>query len=73
MKIYLHLPDEAVPVWCPVEAEHLEGDIYQIVEINSDPDGTRWAFNTGAKVRCKLTPTSDGQETILVAYEEILD
>jgi hypothetical protein len=72
VKIYLDLPDEAVAVWCPVEAAHLGGDVYQITEINADPEDTRWAFGTGAKVRCRPKLTRDGKETILVAYEQVL-
>ena len=73
MKIYVDLPDEMVAVWCPVEAELVAGDVYKIVEINSDPVDTRWAFDTGATVRCRPTLTRDGKETILVAYEQVLD
>jgi hypothetical protein len=72
MKIYVDLPDELVAVWCPVEAVHIHDDIYQIVEVNSDPDDTRWPFATGAKVRCRPTLTRDEpRQTILVAYEAI--
>jgi hypothetical protein len=71
MKIYVDLPDELVAVWCPVEAVHLRDDVYQIVQINDDPEDTRWAFNTGAKVKCRPTQTRDGNETILVAFEEV--
>jgi hypothetical protein len=73
LKIYVDLPDEFVAVWYPVEAVHLGGDIYQIVQVNDDPEDTRWAFDTGAKVRCRPTLTRDGKATILVAYEEISD
>ncbi len=71
MKIYVDLPDEMVSVWCPVEAELVKGDVYKIVEVNSDPVDTRWAFDTGTKVRCRPTVTRDGKETILVAYEQV--
>jgi hypothetical protein len=71
VKIYVDSPDELVAVWCPVEAVHIQGDVYQIVEVNSDPEDTRWAFNTGAKVRCKPTLTRDGKETILAAHEGV--
>jgi hypothetical protein len=71
VKIYVDLPDELVAVWCPVEAIHVREDVYEIVEVNSDPKDTRWAFGTGAKVRCRPTPTRDGKETIFVAYEEV--
>jgi hypothetical protein len=73
MKIYVDLPDELVAVWCPVEAVHIGNDVYQITESNSDPEDTRCAFNTGAKVRCRPTLTQDGKERILVAYEEVSD
>lgn len=73
MKIYVDLPDEMVAVWCPVEAERVGGDVYKIVEVNSDPEDTKWAFDTGANVRCRPTLTRDGKETILVAYEQVMD
>ena len=72
VKIFVDLPDELVAVWCPVEAVHLGGDMYQMTEVNADPEDTRWAFDTGAKVRCRPTPTRDRKETILVAYEQVL-
>lgn len=71
MKIYVDLLDEGTNVWCPVEAVHIRDDMYQIIEVNSDPEVTRWAFDTGATVRCRPTLTSDERETILVAYEQI--
>jgi hypothetical protein len=70
VKIYVDLLDEGTPVWCPVEAVQLEGDVYQIVEVNRDPEDTKWGFKTGARVRCRSTTTTDGGEIILVAYEE---
>jgi hypothetical protein len=70
VKIYVDLPDELVAVWCPVEAVHVRDDIYEIVEINADPEDTRWAFGTRAKVRCRPTATRDGKEIVLVAFEE---
>ena len=70
MKIYVDLPDELVAVWCGVEAVHVSGDVYQITEVNGDPEDTRWAFDTGAMVRCRPTLTRDGKQTILVAYEQ---
>jgi hypothetical protein len=73
LKIYVDLPDELVAVWCPVEAVHVGGDVYQIVQVNDDPVDARWAFKTGAKVRCRPTSTRDGKEIILVAYEEVSD
>ena len=73
MKIYVDLPDEFAAVWCPVEATQVRDDLYRIVEVNSDPQDTRWAFNTGALVRCRPTLTRDGKQTILVAYEQVFE
>ena len=70
MTIYVDLPDEAVAVWCPVEAAHIRDDVYEIVQVNDDPADTRWAFATGAWVRCKPWKTREGDE-ILVAFEEV--
>jgi hypothetical protein len=69
MKIYVDLPDELVAVWCPVEAVHIKDDVYQIIQVNDDPEDTDGLLNTGAKVRCKTQTTREGEE-ILVAYEE---
>jgi hypothetical protein len=68
--IYVSLLDEGTNVWCPVEAVHVRNDVYQIVEVNSDTENTRWAFETGAKVTCRPTLTNDRKETILVAYKQ---
>ena len=70
MRIYVDLPDELVAVWCRVEAAHIRDDVYQITQINDDPEDTRWAFSTGTKVRCKRQATREGEQ-ILVAYEEV--
>jgi hypothetical protein len=77
MKIYVDLPDELVSAWCPVEAEALGGDVYRIIEVNTDPVDTRWAFDTGATVRCKwISNVSEDRSKnvqILVAYEQVFD
>jgi len=70
MKIYVDLLDEGTQVWRPVEAVQLDRDTYLMVEVNADPQGERWAFSTGARVRCRPIHPSDGKE-ILVAYTEI--
>jgi hypothetical protein len=70
LKIYVDLPDELVAVWCPVEAVHIRDGVYQVTQFNDDPEDTRWAFNTRAKVRCKARTTRDGEQ-ILVADEEV--
>lgn len=48
--IYVYMPDEAVEVWRPVEAEPV-GDAFRIV--GGCPDGERWEFQPGDVVRCE--------------------
>ena len=60
--IYVQLLDEGIECWRPVEAEHVEGDRYRIIE--TPPDGERWAFPSGSVVRCS-PQLLQGSETIL--------
>jgi hypothetical protein len=56
MKIYVDLLDEGTAVWCPVKALHLHDDVYQIVEVNSDPEDTRWAFESSMQTNAHKRP-----------------
>ncbi|MEO5923896.1 MAG: hypothetical protein ABIR70_08730 [Bryobacteraceae bacterium] len=51
------------------------GDVYRIVGINHDPVDTRWAFSTGAIVKCRwidnMSVTEMRNTEMLVAYEEM--
>lgn len=60
LKIYVDLPDELVAVLCAVEAVHIRDNVYQITQVNDDPEDTRWAFNTGARCVAKLKPQETG-------------
>jgi len=71
VKIYVELLEEGTSVSRPVEAVQVGTDVYQIVEENLDIEDEKWAFISGAKVRCRLVPTSEGKDSILVAYEEV--
>jgi hypothetical protein len=69
--IYVYLPEEAVDVWRPVAAEHLEGDVYRIVD--GPPSDEVWQFNQGDIVRCRARRLSgDGGRLTdcLVAFEK---
>ena len=72
MKIYVELRGEGTQVWRPVEALHVQGDLYRITQTNARPDDEDWAFGTGCIVRCKQKRTQEG-ELILVAHEETMD
>ena len=68
--IYVYLPDEAVDVWRPVEAERVDEALYRIISENPDPEDERWEFATGEIVRCVPKVFSDG-EGHLVAVERV--
>ena len=70
--IHVFLPKEAVPVWAPVDAEHLHDDVYRILDCRGEDDEVE--FEKGALVRCKMRKLSgDGGKLgdVLVAYEAV--
>lgn len=58
--IYIELLNEGTFCLRPVNATHIEDDVYQITSTNTDPDDEEWAFNTGDKVRCVMQVFSGG-------------
>jgi hypothetical protein len=56
--IYIYLPDEAVDVWRPVQAEKLEADLYRV--LGPVPEGEVWQFQPGSIVRVQSTRLEDG-------------
>jgi hypothetical protein len=72
MKIYLELLGEGTPVWRPVEAVHIQDDLYRISQVNAQRDDECWPFETDSIVRCMSKTTQEG-DVILVAYERAND
>jgi len=70
VQIYVYLPDEAVDVWRPVDAEPVDEQAYRIVSTNPEPEDERWEFSTGEVVRCVLKVFSGGERG-LVAVERV--
>jgi hypothetical protein len=60
-EIFVDLLDEGVDVWRPVQAEHLQGNIYEIVEQPYDREAESWQFEPGAEVICEMVDSSDGK------------
>jgi hypothetical protein len=56
--VYVQLLNEAVDVWRPVVAEHVEGDKYRL--IGPKPDDETWPFAVGDVVRCEPRRLSGG-------------
>jgi hypothetical protein len=61
VKIFVGLLDEGVDVWRPVQAEHLHGDIYRIMDQSYSRDAEKWQFEPGALVVCDLIESNEGQ------------
>jgi len=66
--IYVALLDEGTAVWRPVEAARLPTGLYRIMSENQEPEIEKWAFPSGAIVRCEERKFSGGV-TALVAVE----
>ena len=60
VQIYIHLPEEAVAVWRPVEALHLYGNTYRIIKQAYDREDEFWEFEPGDTVICKMVESCDG-------------
>jgi hypothetical protein len=70
--IYIYLPDEAVDVWRPVEAENLGNNLFRIISNNEDTEDEKWEFNKGDIVICekKKLSGSSGQAERMVAIKK---
>ena len=69
--VYVQLLDENVDVWRPVQAEHVEGDLYRLT--GEQPTDEAWPFAVGDVVKCKTRQLSGDwgrRGPVLVAYEK---
>lgn len=72
MTIYVYLPNEAMDVWAPVDADHMGDDVYRIIDCRGEDQEVQ--FGKGKFVRCKLKKLSGNFGTagdVLVAYEDV--
>jgi hypothetical protein len=53
VQIYVSLLDEAVDVWRPVLAAHIDGSVYRIVAQPYDRSIESWEFEPGDTVLCE--------------------
>lgn len=58
--IYLNLLDENVSVRRSVQAEHVNGNVYLILDQPYDRDVERWEFEPGDRVVCESVEASEG-------------
>ena len=61
VQIYIALLDEGVDVWRPVQAKHLSGNIYRILNQPYDRTTESWQFEPGDAVLCEMVESSDGR------------
>lgn len=59
-RIYVALVDEGVDVWKPVIAEHLNRNVYQILDQPYDREAESWQFEPGEIVLCEMIKSSEG-------------
>jgi len=64
--IYMYLLEEGTDVWRPVQAEHMSGDLYRILSVNTDPDCETWQFQSGDIVKCEMRKLSGGPQLVAV-------
>jgi len=57
--IYVYLPNEAVDVWAPVDAEHVRDDLYRILDCRGEDDEVQ--FGRGSLVRCEMKRLFEGE------------
>ena len=60
-QIYVALLDEGVDVWRPVQAEHLSGNTYRILDQPYDRSIESWEFEPGDVVLCEMVESSNGR------------
>jgi hypothetical protein len=60
VQIYMPLLGEGVDVWRPVQAEHLHGNVYRVLDQPCDRDDESWQFELGDEVMCELIELDGG-------------
>ena len=69
--IYVYLPEEAVDVWAPVDAELILDNVYRILDCRGEDDAVQ--FGKGDLVRCRWEKKMNGSKLVdsLIAYEKV--
>ncbi len=60
VEIYVSLLDEGVRVWRPVQAEHLQDNVYRIAAQPYDRVTESWQFEPGDTVLCENVESASG-------------
>jgi len=61
VEVFVSLLDEGVDVRRPVRAEHLQGNVYLIVDQPYDREIENWEFEPGDEVICEMVDSKEGQ------------
>jgi hypothetical protein len=62
--IHVALRDEGTDCWRPVKAEHVESDLFRIVDVV--PEDEQWAFQPENVVSCEQHEFNDGPGLVTV-------
>ena len=68
-QIYMPLLDESVDTWRPVQAEHLQDNVYRILRKPPELNDETWQFDSGDEVVCEMVESSEGR--ILAATRKV--
>ena len=73
--IYVYLPEEAVDVWAPVNADHIADDVYRITGKIVVKDNNVYEFGKGDLVLCRTQTLVEGitPGECLVAFERVVE
>jgi hypothetical protein len=61
VEIFVQLLDEGVDVWRPVQAQHLESNVFRIIDQPYERETEKWRFEPGDEVICEMIDLSDNQ------------
>lgn len=61
--VYVALLGEATPVWRPVQAHHVQGAVYELLD--TVPSDEEWQFQSGELVECEPQVFSDGSSGLV--------
>jgi len=61
VQVYVGLLDEGIDVWRPVQAEHVEGNTYRILDQPYDRAVESWQFEPGDEVVCEPKGFAEGR------------
>jgi hypothetical protein len=63
--VYMPLEEEGTPVWRPVAARPVGGDVFELAD-QAVPEEEIWRFPPGSRVRCERRVFASGEQGLAV-------